>query len=503
MKRASLTSALLLVVVAALAAQTPQRLALRAAAETIKAADLLRDITYLASDELAGRATPSPGQDLAATYVEDALKQMGIKPFGDKGGYRQHYVVTRTTLGGASIRVDERTFQSGTDFVVTSFLKRGSWRGRAVHVGNGIRSPKLGWDPYKGVDVRGKWMIVTGQNALPEGVTRAMLGQAGVDHMMPAQEARTRGALGLIYIPQESMTSLDAVTPKPTTARDLNPSVGWAYAQNPLPSLVMSKEMAALVVANPTPTIALSISGTEENTDAYNVVGIIEGSDPSLKEEYITMSSHLDGAVGRTAVNGDSIYNAADDNASGSAGTLAIARALTQGPRPRRTVVLIWDTGEETGLWGSRHIAYGAFSNKIVAHLCVDMIGRTKQPGTNLKGEEDLAGGTRRSVHGRSRRAQHADGSGPVAGRNGILLRPAESQVRFSGRVVLLPAHRRGAVLRAEDSLRGVLHGPAQRLSPAVRRCVEDRSGEDGGRVSNGLRGDFAAGQRQRTAAHG
>lgn len=392
MKRASLTSALLFAVVATLAAQTPQRLTLRAAAETIKAADLLRDITYLASDELAGRATPSPGQDLAATYVENALKQMGVKPFGDNGGYRQHYVVTRTTLGGASVRVDERTFRMGTDFVITSFLKRGSWSGRAVHVGNGIRSPKLGWDPYQDVDVRGKWMIVTGLNTLPEGVTRAMLGQAGVDHMMPAQEARTRGALGLIYIPQESMTSLDAVTPKPTTARDLNPSVGWAYAQNPLPALTMSKEMAALVVANPTPTISLSIAGTAENTDAYNVVGIIDGSDPALKEQYITMSSHLDGAVGRTPVEGDAIYNAADDNASGSAGTLAIARALMEGPRPRRTIVLIWDTGEETGLWGSRHIAYGSFSDKIVAHLCVDMIGRSKQPGTNVKGEEDLAG---------------------------------------------------------------------------------------------------------------
>lgn len=381
-----------LVLAVSLHGQASPRLTLRAAAETIKAADLLRDITYLASDELAGRATPSPGQDLAAAYVENALKEMGVKPFGDKGGYRQHYVVTRTTLSGASVKVDERTFRHGEDFVVTSFLRRGRWSGRAVNVGNGIRSPKLGWDPYKDIDVRGKWMIVTGQNALPEGVTRAMLGQAGVDHMMPAQEARTRGALGLIYIPQESLTSLDAVTPRPTTARDLNPSVGWAYAQNPLPSLVMSKEMAALVVANPTPTIALSITGTEENTDAYNVVGIIEGSDPALKGEYITMSSHLDGAVGRTPVNGDAIYNAADDNASGSAGTLAIARALMQGPRPRRTVVLIWDTGEETGLWGSRHIAYGSFSEKIVAHLCVDMIGRTKQPGTNVKGEEDLAG---------------------------------------------------------------------------------------------------------------
>lgn len=387
-----------LLVSVGLAAQAPPRLTLRAAADTITSADLLRDITYLASDELAGRATPSPGQDMAATYVENALKQMGVKPFGDAGGFRQHYVVTRTTLGDATITVDGRTYRSGTDFVITSFLKRGSWRGRVVNVGNGIRSPKLGWDPYKDVDVRGKWMLVTAPNVLPDGVTRAMLGQAGVDHMLPAQEARTRGALGLIIIPPATLTSLDEVTPRPTTARDLNPSAGWAYAQNPLPQLMMSTEMAGQLMVHPMPTVALTIVGTAENTDAYNVVGIIEGSDPGLtglpglKDQYITMSSHLDGAVGRTAVAGDAIYNAADDNASGSAGALAIARALMQGPRPRRTIVLIWDTGEETGLWGSRHIAYGSFSDKIVAHVCVDMIGRTKQPGTNVQGEEDLAG---------------------------------------------------------------------------------------------------------------
>lgn len=377
-----------------LAAQTPQRLPLRAAAETIRAADLLRDITYLASDELAGRATPSPGQDLAASYIERALKEIGVKPFGDAGGYRQHYVVTRTNLKpeATTLRVGEREFHYGEDFVLTSFLARGGSRGRVVSVGNGIRSPKLGWDPYKGLDVRGKWLLVTAPTVLPDGVTRATLGQPGVDHMLPAQEARTRGALGLLIIPPPAFTTFDAVTPKPTTARDLSPSVGWAYSQNPLPQVMLSKTLAESLVTDPNQTVALTIAGENENTDAYNVVGIIEGSDASLKEQYITVSSHLDGAVGRNPVNGDAIYNAADDNASGSAGNLAIARALMQGPRPRRTLVLIWDTGEETGLWGSRHVAYGSFSDKIVAHLCVDMIGRTKKPGSDVKGEEDLAG---------------------------------------------------------------------------------------------------------------
>ena len=409
----------LIAVVAGAGAQSTQPLALRAAAETIVASDLLRDITVLAADDKAGRATPSPGQDAAAAYIEAALKQAGIKPFGDKGTYRQHYTVTRATLKAAdtTLRISERNFSYGAGFVLTGFLKPVVSSGSVVYVGTGIRSPKLGWNPYEGLDVKGKWLLVHSPNLWPSGVTRETLGASGVDWMAPMQEARSRGALGLLIIPAgPNLATLDDVTPKPTTARDLNPSVGWAYSQQPLPHVMLSKEAAeallqgerttaeALFAADtshtygasfalaPKKTVTLNLAADTENTDAYNVVGIIEGSDRTLREEYITVSSHLDGAVGRNAVGGDAIYNAADDNASGSAGNMAIARALVRGPQPKRTIVLIWDTGEETGLWGSRHIAYGSFSTKIVAHLCVDMIGRTKQPGTDRPEERDLAG---------------------------------------------------------------------------------------------------------------
>jgi Zn-dependent M28 family amino/carboxypeptidase len=123
-------------------------------------------------------------------------------------------------------------------------------------------------------------------------------------------------------------------------------------------------------------------------------MGLIEGSDldPAVLNQWVSVTSHLDGAVGRgTTPAGDSIYNAADDNASGSAGTLAVARALMAGPRPRRSVLLTWDSGEEIGLWGSRHMAYNA-SDRIVAHFNIDMIGRTKEPGTSAPAENDLAG---------------------------------------------------------------------------------------------------------------
>jgi Peptidase family M28 len=418
LRRTAIAALTACMAVAVARAQPPARRSLRAAADTIAAGDLLRDITYLASDELAGRGTPSPGQDLAAAYVEKALREAGIRPFGDNGTYRQHYIVTRATLRpqDTTLAIGKQTVAYGSGFVLTGFLKPALSSGGVVYVGTGIRSPKLKWDPYEGVDVRGKWLLVHGASMLPEGITREMLGAPGVDHMRPAQEARTRGALGLLIIPSDAaLTTLDKVTPRPTSVRDLDPSVGWAYAQQPLPQLVLSKaaltallegesttadavlaadvshRYGASFALNAAKPVTLRLAADAERIDAYNVAGIIDGADPRLKDEYLTISSHLDGAIGR-ATTGDTIYNAADDNASGSAGNMAIARAFALGPAPKRSIVLIWDTGEETGLWGSRHVAYGDIATHIVAHTCVDMIGRTKAPGTNVKGQEDLAG---------------------------------------------------------------------------------------------------------------
>src|SRR6185503_1367891 len=101
-----------------------------------------------------------------------------------------------------------------------------------------------------------------------------------------------------------------------------------------------------------------------------------------LKEEWISLAAHLDGAVPQAAsLPGNNLpdqYNAADDNASGSAGNLAIVRALLAAPRPKRSILLIWDSGEENGLWGTRTIAYGPWSEKLVLHISNDMIGRSR-----------------------------------------------------------------------------------------------------------------------------
>jgi Zn-dependent M28 family amino/carboxypeptidase len=116
----------------------------------------------------------------------------------------------------------------------------------------------------------------------------------------------------------------------------------------------------------------------------FNVVAMLEGGDPRLKNEAVTMFSHLDGAVGSREIAGDAVYNSADDNASGSAALLSIAEQLATAPRPKRTIVFVWDSGEEQGLWGTRWFVHSppVPLAQVVAHFNVDMIGASRRPGS-------------------------------------------------------------------------------------------------------------------------
>ena len=128
--------------------------------------------------------------------------------------------------------------------------------------------------------------------------------------------------------------------------------------------------------------LRIDFAATTIDARPYNVVGMLEGADPVLKHEWVSLAAHLDGAVPAPgSVPGNALpdqYNAADDNASGSAGNMAVVRALLTAPRTKRSILLIWDSGEEVGLWGTRAIAYGAWSDSIVLHVSNDMIGRSR-----------------------------------------------------------------------------------------------------------------------------
>jgi hypothetical protein len=385
----------------------------KAAVSRIRADDILRDVSYLASDANMGRRTafpgqPSPGYDSAATYVARVLASLHVKPMGDDGTYFQHYTVTRSTLDTARVTgaIGADAMRWGDDFIINSFLVPGVREANVIYVGNGIKRLKQGVDPYAGFDIRGKWLLANATAANP-GRGRGTADAAGVlgtDYISLNEMARHGGAAGILLVP--SRAALATWSRRVVTGQDLNPSVGVAYAQYQVPRVTLSVNTLRRLLAGTTLSaddvlaadslkkyppsadlgaakrVRIDFAATTVDARPYNVVGMLEGSDPRLKNEWISLAAHLDGAVpANAAVPGNTLpdqYNAADDNASGSAGNMAIVRALVAAPRPKRSILLIWDSGEETGLWGTRSIAYGPWSDNLVLHVSNDMIGRSR-----------------------------------------------------------------------------------------------------------------------------
>ena len=169
-------------------------------ADQVDAGRLRADLSFIASDELEGRDTPSRGLDLAARYLASRLQALGVKPGGDDGGYFQRFGTTRRTVdpAKATVTLGERTYSYGDDFLGTA---PGTAEGAMVYVGHGYVVKKKNIDAYADADVKGK--IRVAHAGYPEGVTRADLrGDSGPDTWeSPASYAARHGALGVVLVP--------------------------------------------------------------------------------------------------------------------------------------------------------------------------------------------------------------------------------------------------------------------------------------------------------------
>ena len=391
----------------------------RSAADSITAEQLKQDLDFLASDELKGRNTPSPGFDTAAEYIAARLKKAGLKPLGDEGTYFQRYTMreARVDTNGAYIEVEGRKFPFGDAMVLRSFAGPLAGAFPLVYVGHGWVVPDRGIDPYAGLDVRGKLVVAHGPRALPKGVEIRQIGRVAVGASSPQEEAARRGAAGVVFIPQTTaLKNWEQMRGQSLTRREMEPSVPSAYAATGITSILLSAAAAEALMAGEarggadivargdasdypasfelTRKVTLNIPvASSVDHRPYNVVAMIEGSDGALKDQYLTVASHLDGAVGTRTVDGDAIYNSADDNASGSAGTLNIAERMVA-LRPKRSIIFIWDSGEEQGLWGTRYFVANppVPLEKIVAHFNIDMIAANRAPGSADASSKTVAG---------------------------------------------------------------------------------------------------------------
>ncbi|HZH29549.1 MAG TPA: M20/M25/M40 family metallo-hydrolase [Pyrinomonadaceae bacterium] len=391
-------------------------------ANTIKAARLSEYLHFVASDAMGGRDTPSKGLDDTAKFLADHLARLKIRPAGDDGTYFQKIELVSFKVDPlkSSVRVGDRAYKFGEDFLAGT--ADGNASGALVYAGHGFVVKSKNINAYTGLDVRDKIVIVAG--VLPQGVARGDLkGRAGEGEWEDAESyARKNGAKGLIRIPrnferQWRISRFAAERERYQVARFM-PGGGAGGAGRDLPSILPSAALLDALFAGerrtgedllkgiaagnagesfslaPSKRAEFTVSVASKKAMTQNVVGVLEGSDPTLKNEYVAIGAHYDHVGTGQPVDGDAIYNGADDDGSGTVGVLAIAEALAAGARPKRSVLFIWHCAEEKGLWGSEYFTKFPTVplSQIVAQLNMDMIGRSKKEGDTNPANRDLSG---------------------------------------------------------------------------------------------------------------
>jgi hypothetical protein len=398
------------------------KLAAARGVETIAAAQLRNYLSFIASDEMEGRDTPSRGLDTTARFLAMNLGRWGFKPAGDDGTFFQRIVLRRDVLDGAhsSAEINGQKFSFGEDFLPNPVPA--SLAGRLVFVGLGWVVKSKNIDAYQGVDVKDKIIVIYG-DGFPRGVTRADLaGRMGEDWISPALYAQRHGAKGVLAIADESMLRRWEQTRQlRTSGAGGRPQVGKFMTQSgPLVSAIwLSRKMAAALFQgekydaatliargqsgepveafelSADKKVAITIAAKTERPPTQNVVAVWEGSDRVLKNEYVALGAHYD-HVGICAPNTpDPICNGADDDGSGTTALLGMAEAISHAKeRPKRSILFVWHCGEEKGLWGSRYFTeYPTIPlDSIVAQINIDMIGRSKKVGDTDPRNKDLSG---------------------------------------------------------------------------------------------------------------
>lgn len=343
------------------------------------------DVAFLADDALQGRDTGSPGYDTAADYVAARFQTLGLTPAGDaaRTQWRQPVrfssgSVATGSMAWAGTDGTSRTWSHGGSVAVLPGRGTGPETRTAglVFVGYGIDAPAHGFDDYRDLDVRGKFVLAFA--GAPGGTDSELA--ASLSAEVPKMAA-ARGALGVVYLPKPELLAQfpwDKVIPFLTAPRltwveadgrphdaaqgvaFIDQSVGEAlFAGAARPLLAVQAEAGPVRGFPLAGTLTLTADTALTTIDTANVAGLLPGSDPALGDQVVIVMAHLD-HIGLVADPNapDRINNGALDNASGVATMLEVARALSSDrQRPRRSVLFLAVTGEEKGLLGSASFA--------------------------------------------------------------------------------------------------------------------------------------------------
>ncbi len=419
-----LTVALVLTAVAA--AQKP------ATADALEA-NLRKHVQYLASDQLEGRKTGETGATTAAGYVANQFAQFklkpGVKAVNGKGNFLQTFpYVAGVTVGESGflnvIPADPQNvsrLEPGINYMPFANSISGDVPSSPlVFAGYGIATVDKKYDDYAGLDARGKIVIIF--DGSPEGGSREQFGSFNLH--AKANLAKERGAHAMIVIAKADdfkADPLSRISYEPTmgetaiqvvglsreiaadvfgvrTAAEVSEIEKWVAMKTNAPPAV------AIRLAEPLKATAqMKVDLQKKTVDAYNVIGIIEGTDPTLKNEAIVIGAHYDhlGRGGRSslAANSTDIHHGADDNASGTSAILELARQFAKEKKNKRTLIFMAFGGEEEGLLGSKYYVNNPVwpLDKTVAMINLDMVGRLNEEKLTIGGI-GTANGWRKSV---------------------------------------------------------------------------------------------------------
>ena len=366
-------------------------------------------LRFLSSDLLEGRAPATRGGRIAEEYIAAQLKAFGVKPGVGDSSYFQRVPIDVVKADPKSITVTASGKANAnlrfTDDVVVwpgSATEASSARGELVFVGYGATAPEYKWDDFKGVDVRGKILMVLVNDPPASEAEPHLFGDKAMTYYgrwtYKFEEAERRGAAGMLIVHtteragypwqvvvgsfsvEQRLLPRPASGPPPIGVRGwITDSAATALLKQAGLSMADLRQRAESRDFRPVMTgiiIDENMRNSVQHMSSNNVVGVVRGSDPALRDEYVAYSAHWDHLGIGPVVNGDSIYNGAVDNASGVASVLAIAHAAAEGPKPRRSQLFVLVTAEESGLLGSAYFGEHPTvpASKIVAALNMDVV---------------------------------------------------------------------------------------------------------------------------------
>jgi len=393
---------------------TPQQVPL-AQLPSVDPQAVLAHTRVLSSDEYEGRGPGTKGEELTVRYLVDQFRMLGLGPGNADGTYIQKVPLVGITPAAAPLVFQKgsqrRTLEWKDDVVAWTKHVADSAsldRSELVFVGYGIVAPEYNWDDYKGLDVKGKTLVMLVNDPPVAGDEKAFGGKAMTYYgrwTYKYEIGMQKGAAGVLVVHEtgpagypfevvqaKTTEQFDLVTPDKNMGR-VNVE-GWITLDQAKALMQMAgrnfdalKQQAATRAFTPVPlgvTASMTIRNTLRTIDSQNVVAKLEGNDPALKDEYIVYTAHWDHLGVGPDVNGDRIYNGAKDNAIGVGGLLELARAFTKvSPAPKRSILFLSVTAEEQGLLGSQYYSVTPIYplRKTLANINMDGLnvhGRTK-----------------------------------------------------------------------------------------------------------------------------